>query len=180
MTKNNLLPMNLMNGKENKLQCLSRREQEKIRKGKATAEELECGDLEMIDRICVKEGEVTISDKDLLTIEEHILSMLRGGARIPVCIDWIITNYHFISKDRAKQIINRIRLILRQEYDNYVQNVAQENINTLIQIRNDALAAGHKTVAIQAIDTLNKMTGQYVHKEEVKVTKEEPVVIKFN
>lgn len=138
------------------------------------------GDIEMNEHVCNYKNAVKLTEKQLLDIDEHILSMLRSGERVGRCIDWIQTTYPGISKDRAKVIINRIRIILREEYDAYIKDVARENINTLLEIRNAALKANHRTVAISAIDTINKMTGQYVHKEEVKVAPTDaPLVVKF-
>lgn len=160
------------------MKALSRNEKRKIRAGKEV--DLTTSELEEIDNICNPQGYPSISDKTLLDIEENVLSQLRSGKRIPVIIDWVITTYPTISKDRAKLIIDRVRIAMRTHYESYIANITEENINTLIEIRNNALENNQKQVAIQAIDTINKMTGQYIHKEEVNVTNDQPVVIKFN
>lgn len=160
------------------MKALSRNEKRRIRAGKEV--DLTTSELEEIDNICNPQGQPPISDKNLLDIEENVLSQLRSGKRIPIIIDWVITTYPSISKDRAKLIIDRVRIAMRSHYENYISNITEENINTLLEIRNNALNNNQKQLAIQAIDTINKMTGQYVHKEEVNVTNDQPVVIKFN
>lgn len=131
------------------------------------------------EHVCNFKGAEELTDKQLIEIDTEVLSMLRTGYRNPQIIDWIITNYPFISKQRAKLILDRNRIAVREEYENFMKNLVMENINTLIQIRNDALKSGNKTTAITAIDVINKMTGQYLQKQEVKVNSDEPVVVKF-
>jgi len=157
---------------------LKSEERKKIEKGRATYDDFYFTTNEQIERIC---GDV-LSEKDYYTIEEEVIKFLQTGHRLQRIIDWIVINYPNVDKQRAKHLVDRVRLVMAEEYDAYIKDVCRENIQTLINIRNEALANGQKHAACEAIDMINKMTGQYTQKEDIKVTNinQEPIQIKFN
>ena len=78
--------------------------------GKKKKEDYVWSEKDVNEHVCNFQGAEELSDKQLLEIDTEVLSMLRTGYRNAQIIDWIITNYPFISKQRAKLILDRNRI----------------------------------------------------------------------
>ena len=53
------------------------------------------------------------------------------------------------------------RNFLNKEYEKFINNVAQQNLETVQDIMQDALKKGNNKLALECVDILNKMAGIY-------------------
>lgn len=59
------------------------------------------------------------------------------------------------------------------------KELSDKNIEKLVALIDDCLDKGDVANALKAMDMLNKMGGQYESKQNIKVTTDEPIVIKI-
>lgn len=72
------------------------------------------------------------------------------------------------SEDRATRIISNCKQRVREKYEKFSDDVAKHNIEKLQYILDESIEDDDKKTALSAVAELNKMTGQYVNKVEVK------------
>lgn len=149
--------------------------------------EIENIDILNIDNIMEKDEENTPKEKrryvklDKATREvmkASIVSMIRAGITHWELMDQIKIRWG-LEYAQAQKYISVVREQLHQDYLKYADNVAETNISTLHEIRNQAMMQKNYKVALNAVDLLNKMTDQYVQKVDMSIESEKPIEIEF-
>lgn len=82
------------------------------------------------------------------------------------------------SEDRATRIISDCKRNVREKYEKFADDVAKHNIEKLQYILDESIEDDDKKTALSTVAELNKMTGQYINKVEVK--SEEPIKLSFD
>lgn len=90
----------------------------------------------------------------------YILRCLRTNGDIKECIQELNRQYD-IPEGKARALVRDCRNFLNKEYEKFINNVAQQNLETVQDIMQDALKKGNNKLALECVDILNKMAGIY-------------------
>lgn len=101
-----------------------------------------------------------ISTQQMVEVKKKVIRDLRYGKRVPDIKSWLKNSIGF-NDYMTNAIIASVKRILSDEYAQYKEDVAKSNVNTLLQIKDEAIDANDKRLALDAVRELNKMTGQY-------------------
>lgn len=101
-----------------------------------------------------------VSAQQMVEIKKKVIRDMRYGKRIPDIKNWLKTSIGF-NDYMTRMVILSVKRILSEEYAQYKEDVAKSNVNTLLQIKDEAIDANDKRLALDAVRELNKMTGQY-------------------
>lgn len=107
-----------------------------------------------------------------------IVTKIRAGISHWELMD-AISNKWGLQYAQAQKYVNVVRNQLHEDYLKYCDNVAETNVNTLTEIRNQAMNMGQYRVALSAIDLLNKMGNMYENKVDLNVSTDAPIEVSF-
>lgn len=111
-------------------------------------------------------------------MKSDIVSMIRAGLTHHELMDKIRIRWG-LEYAQAQKYIAVVRDQLHEDYLKYADNVAETNINTLLEIRNQSMASKNHRIALNAIDLLNKMSNLYENKVDLNVSTDAPIEIEF-
>lgn len=111
-------------------------------------------------------------------MKSDIVSMIRAGLTHHELMDKIRIRWG-LEYAQAQKYIAVVRDQLHEDYLKYADNVAETNINTLMEIRNQSMASKNHRIALNAIDLLNKMSNLYENKVDLNVSTDAPIEIEF-
>ena len=101
-----------------------------------------------------------VSAQQMVEIKKKVIRDMRYGKRIPDIKRWLKDTIGF-NDYMARMVILSVKKILAEEYSQYKEDVAKSNVSTLLQIKDEAIDANDRRLALDAVRELNKMTGQY-------------------
>lgn len=111
-------------------------------------------------------------------MKSDIVSMIRAGLTHWELMDRI-KNRWGLEYAQAQKYVAVVRDQLHEDYLKYAESVAETNVNTLTEIRNQAMMGKNYRIALNAIDLLNKMSGTYEQKVDINVSTDAPIEVSF-
>lgn len=111
-------------------------------------------------------------------MKSDIVSMIRAGLTHWELMDRI-KNRWGLEYAQAQKYVAVVRDQLHEDYLKYAESVAETNVNTLQEIRNQAMMGKNYRIALNAIDLLNKMSNLYENKVDLNVSTDAPIEISF-
>lgn len=111
-------------------------------------------------------------------MKSDIVSMIRAGLTHHELMDRIRIRWG-LEYAQAQKYIAVVRDQLHEDYLKYAESVAETNVNTLTEIRNQAMMGKNYRIALNAIDLLNKMSNLYENKVDLNVSTDAPIEISF-
>lgn len=111
-------------------------------------------------------------------MKSDIVSMIRAGLTHHELMDRIRIRWG-LEYAQAQKYITVVREQLHEDYLKYAESVAETNVNTLTEIRNQAMMGKNYRIALNAIDLLNKMSNLYENKVDLNVSTDAPIEIEF-
>lgn len=111
-------------------------------------------------------------------MKSDIVSMIRAGLTHHELMDRIRIRWG-LEYAQAQKYVAVVRDQLHEDYLKYAESVAETNVNTLTEIRNQAMMGKNYRIALNAIDLLNKMSNLYENKVDLNVSTDAPIEIEF-
>lgn len=111
-------------------------------------------------------------------MKSDIVSMIRAGLTHHELMDRIRIRWG-LEYAQAQKYVAVVRDQLHEDYLKYAESVAETNVNTLTEIRNQAMMGKNYRIALNAIDLLNKMSNLYENKVDLNVSTDAPIEISF-
>ena len=121
---------------------------------------------------------VKMSGASREAMKASIVGMIKAGLSYWELMDQIRVRWG-LEYAQASKYLSVVRDQLHVDYLKFAENVAETNINTLTQIRNENMMKGNHKLALAAVDLLNKMTQQYEKKIDLNVTTDAPIEVNF-
>lgn len=115
--------------------------------------------------------------QDMANKRRRILAMARKGKPKKEIMEVLMKEYGHTAIT-AKQYTEVVFKHLKKEYERYVSKVAEENVLSLLEIRDTLFERQDYKTLLQTIELLNKTCG--VYNNSIKLEMPEEINIKFN
>lgn len=107
----------------------------------------------------------------------YIMKQLRCNTDPELIIEQVMDLYS-VDSAKAKSLLKQANAKLDEQYTAYTADVAKKNIQCLQQIVADAMDASKYSIALEAIDKLNKIAGLYAD-NKMSIKSDGPIQITF-
>lgn len=117
-------------------------------------------DVDEIVDSCLPETPICLTRDRKPYIRKEIIGLLRKGYSTPDVKKHLILKYGY-SAQHAIKYIRAVKQYLNKQYEKYTENVAKSNVQTLLEMKEEAFDNGNNKLALEVIKELNKMTNVY-------------------
>lgn len=107
----------------------------------------------------------------------YIMKQLRCNTDPELIIEQVMDLYS-VDNAKAESLMKQANAKLDEQYTAYTAEVAKKNIQCLQQIVADAMDASKYSIALEAIDKLNKIAGLYAD-NKMSIKSDGPIQITF-
>ena len=114
---------------------------------------------------------------DLPQPKVYIMKQLRCNTDPELIIEQVMDLYS-VDSAKAQSLMKQAETKLDEQYTAYTAEVAKKNIQCLQQIVADAMDASKYSIALEAIDKLNKIAGLYAD-NKMSIKSDGPIQITF-
>lgn len=107
-----------------------------------------------------------------------VVKMIGIGKTRQECLEYIVDEFAY-AESMAIEIYQSALRRVKEKYDKFAEDSAKMNIDRLNTLIDDCYESNDRRNMLTAIDTLNKMCGNYIDRKEIK-TSNEPITISFS
>lgn len=115
-------------------------------------------------------------------VKNHIYNDLLRGATQSNLVEKLTTDYYDIgikySEHTSKDLIAKVRKIIRKDYEEEKSFLRETNINRLLDLYNESIEFGDRGTALKTLQEMNKMVGIY-EPDKIDVTLDSNITIDF-